>query len=68
LLQKNSNKKNKLKSSSFADYDMVQAETRWIRNTDKYAKQNTVVTVFNILVEEWDQSYFKTLEKVKPSL
>ncbi|MBE0391212.1 pitrilysin family protein [Flavobacterium sp. PL002] len=32
----------------FADYDMVQAETRWIRNTDKYdAKQNTVVNVFN---------------------
>jgi hypothetical protein len=32
--------KNK-KSSSFADYDMVQAETRWIK-TDKYdAKQNT---------------------------
>jgi hypothetical protein len=27
---------------------MVQAETRWIRNTDKYdAKQNTLVTVFN---------------------
>lgn len=32
----------------FADYDMVQAETRWIRNTDKYdAKQNTVINVFN---------------------
>jgi predicted Zn-dependent peptidase len=27
---------------------MVQAETRWIRNTDKYdAKQNTVINVFN---------------------
>ena len=32
----------------FADYDMVQAETRWIRNTDKYdPKQSTIVTVFN---------------------
>jgi hypothetical protein len=31
----------KKQSSSFADYDMVQAETRWIK-TDKYdAKQNT---------------------------
>jgi hypothetical protein len=45
---------------------MVQAETRWIRNTDKYdAKQNTLVTVFNIILVEWDQSYFKLLEKVK---
>jgi hypothetical protein len=45
------------------DYDMVQAETRWIRNTDKYdAKQNTLVTVFNIILVEWDQSYFKLLE------
>jgi hypothetical protein len=62
--QKNSNKRTNKKSSSF-DYDMVQAETRWIRNTDKYdAKQNTLVTVFNnILVVEWDQSYFKLLEK-----
>jgi hypothetical protein len=35
---------------------MVQAETRWIRNTEKYdAKQNTVVTVLIIiLVVEWD--------------
>jgi hypothetical protein len=68
LHQKNSNKRTNKKSSSFADYDMVQAETRWIRNTDKYdAKQNTLVTVFNnILVVEWDQSYFKLLEKVKP--
>jgi predicted Zn-dependent peptidase len=40
-------KRTNKKSSSF-DYDMVQAETRWIRNTDKYdAKQNTLVTVFN---------------------
>ncbi|MDG2430954.1 M16 family metallopeptidase [Flavobacterium sp.] len=32
----------------FADYDMVQAETRWIRNTDKYdPKQSTIVNVFN---------------------
>jgi predicted Zn-dependent peptidase len=32
----------------FADYDMVQAETRWIRNTEQYdAKNNTVVKVFN---------------------
>ncbi len=32
----------------FTDYDMVQAETRWIRNTDQYdAKKNTVVKVFN---------------------
>lgn len=32
----------------FADYDMVQAETRWIRNTDVYdANKNTVVQVFN---------------------
>jgi predicted Zn-dependent peptidase len=32
----------------FADYDMVQAETRWIRNTDKYdASKNTIVNVFN---------------------
>ena len=32
----------------FADYDMVQAETRWIRNTDVYdPAKNTVVKVFN---------------------
>ena len=32
----------------FTDYDMVQAETRWIRNTDQYdVKKNTVVKVFN---------------------
>ncbi|UJF28614.1 insulinase family protein [Kaistella sp. 97-N-M2] len=32
----------------FADYDMVQAETRWIRNTDVYdSNKNTVVQVFN---------------------
>ncbi len=32
----------------FTDYDMVQAETRWIRNTDKYdANKNTIVNVFN---------------------
>ncbi|QDP84988.1 insulinase family protein [Chryseobacterium sp. SNU WT5] len=32
----------------FTDYDMVQAETRWIRNTEKYnADKNTVVKVFN---------------------
>ncbi|WP_234111188.1 M16 family metallopeptidase [Chryseobacterium sp. R2A-55] len=32
----------------FTDYDMVQAETRWIRNTSKYDAANTaIVTVFN---------------------
>lgn len=32
----------------FADYEMVQAETRWIRNTEKYdANKNTLVKVFN---------------------
>ncbi|MBC5836539.1 M16 family metallopeptidase [Flavobacterium muglaense] len=32
----------------FANYDMVQAETRWIRNTEKYdPKQNTIINVFN---------------------
>jgi predicted Zn-dependent peptidase len=32
----------------FADYDMVQAETRWIRNTENYnADKNTMVNVFN---------------------
>ncbi|MGA9211500.1 M16 family metallopeptidase [Kaistella sp.] len=32
----------------FADYDMVQAETRWIRNTEVYdPSKNTVVKVFN---------------------
>ena len=32
----------------FADYDMVQAETRWIRNTENYdANKNTLVKVFN---------------------
>ena len=32
----------------FTDYDMVQAETRWIRNTDAYdANKNTIVNVFN---------------------
>ena len=32
----------------FTDYDMVQAETRWIRNTDVYdPNKNTVVKVFN---------------------
>lgn len=32
----------------FTDYDMVQAETRWIRNNDAYNAANTpVVTVFN---------------------
>lgn len=32
----------------FADYDMVQAETRWIRNTEKYDPKNaTLVNVFN---------------------
>ncbi len=32
----------------FADYDMVQAETRWIRNTDVYdPAKNTMVRVFN---------------------
>jgi hypothetical protein len=43
LLQKNSNKLNKLKSSSFADYDMVQEKQDGLGNTDKYAKQNTVL-------------------------
>ena len=32
----------------FTDYDMVQAETRWIRNTEVYdANKNTIVNVFN---------------------
>lgn len=32
----------------FTDYDMVQAETRWIRNTDTYnSNKNTLITVFN---------------------
>lgn len=32
----------------FADYDMVQSETRWIRSTDNYdPKRNTMVNVFN---------------------
>jgi predicted Zn-dependent peptidase len=32
----------------FTDYDMVQAETRWIRNTDKYDESKSpLVTVFN---------------------
>lgn len=32
----------------FADYDMVQAETRWIRNTEKYdPKMTTMTQVFN---------------------
>lgn len=32
----------------FTDYDMVQAETRWIRNTEKYdPAKSTMVNVFN---------------------
>ena len=32
----------------FADYDMVQAETRWIRNTETYnPEKTTMVNVFN---------------------
>ena len=32
----------------FADYDMVQAETRWIRNTEVYnPEKSTIVNVFN---------------------
>lgn len=32
----------------FTDYDMVQAETRWIRNTENYdTNKNTIVNVFN---------------------
>ena len=32
----------------FTDYDMVQAETRWIRNTDSYdGNKTTVINVFN---------------------
>ena len=32
----------------FADYDMVQSETRWIRNTDTFnPEKNTMVNVFN---------------------
>lgn len=32
----------------FADYEMVQAETRWLRNTDVYnAKNSTITNVFN---------------------
>ncbi len=32
----------------FADYDMVQAETRWVRNTEAYdPNKNTLVNVFN---------------------
>ena len=32
----------------FTDYEMVQAETRWIRNTDQYDPKNaTIINVFN---------------------
>ncbi len=32
----------------FTDYDMVQAETRWIRNTESYdSNKSTIVNVFN---------------------
>lgn len=32
----------------FANYDMVQAETRWVRNTEAYNSENTgLVSVFN---------------------
>ncbi len=32
----------------FANYDMVQAEIRWLRNTDAYdAKRNTTIDLFN---------------------
>ena len=32
----------------FTDYEMVQAETRWIRNTNTYnPAENTVISVFN---------------------
>ena len=32
----------------FTDYDMVQAETRWIRNTEKYdPSKTTMISVFN---------------------
>lgn len=32
----------------FTDYDMVQAETRWLRNTNQYdPKETTMVNVFN---------------------
>ena len=32
----------------FTDYEMVQAETRWIRNTNMYNfAENTVISVFN---------------------
>jgi hypothetical protein len=47
LHQRIQTKRTNKKSSSFADYDMVQAETRWIRKHKYDAKQNTLVTVFN---------------------
>jgi hypothetical protein len=52
---KNSNKKNKLKPSSFADYGT--SRNKMDKKHRKYdAKQNTVVTyLIIILVEEWDQ-------------
>ena len=32
----------------FTNYDMVQAETRWVRNTETYdANKNAIITVFN---------------------
>jgi predicted Zn-dependent peptidase len=32
----------------FTDFDMVQAETKWIKNTENYnADKNTIITVFN---------------------
>lgn len=41
-------KENTTNEVLFADYDMVQAETRWIRNTDTFnPEKSTLVTVFN---------------------
>ncbi|HEX8576565.1 MAG TPA: insulinase family protein [Flavobacterium sp.] len=51
----------------FANYDMVQAETRWIRNTDIYdADKSTLVNVFNNYFGSGMQSIvFQTIRESK---
>jgi hypothetical protein len=45
---------------------MVQAETRWIRNTDKYAvSKNTIVNVFNIFWWRNGINCFQTIRESK---
>ena len=46
---------------------MVQAETRWIRNTETYDPKNTTLVnvLITISVEEWAVWYSKPSEKVK---